>query len=278
LLCVVSVGTFLNMTIETYPKFDSKFVRVRRVDVWLPPGYGEDNGRFYPVLYMHDGQNLFDPSTSYTGIPWAVDKAILKLGDQDAIQVPIVVGVWNTVLRFEEYLPEKLFNGNYETVNEDFVDKRHGKPLSDNYLKFLVTELKPFIDETYRTLREPEQTCIMGSSMGGLISLYALCEYPEIFGGAGCVSTHWPVVSDVILPYLADNLPVPGSHKFYFDFGTETLDALYEPYQQKIDAFMAQAGYSQDVDLMTRKFEGADHSEQSWQERVDIPLGFLLRD
>lgn len=266
------------MIIETYEKFDSKFVKPRRVDVWLPPGYGEENGRSYPVLYMHDGQNIFDPATSYTGVPWAVDKAILKLAEQGAIQAPIVVGIWNTELRMEEYLPEKPFNGNYETVNQEFVDKIDGKPLSDNYLRFLVTELKPYVDETYRTLTEREGTCVMGSSMGGLISLYALCEYPEVFGGAGCVSTHWPVMGDVVLAYLETNLPVPGHHRIYFDYGTKTLDALYEPYQQQIDAFMWEAGYEQSVDWMTRKFEGAEHSEKAWKARVDIPLGFLLKD
>jgi len=271
------IGTFQIMMIETYEKFDSKFVKPRRVDVWLPPGYGEDNGRSYPVLYTHDGQNLFDPATSYAGIPWAVDKTILKLMEQDDFQVPIVVGVWNTELRWEEYLPERPFNGDFEAVFSEFPEKIDGKALSDNYLKFLVEEVKPFVDKTYRTQTEANQTFVMGSSMGGLISLYALCEYPAVFGGAGCVSTHWPAVADVILPYLEAKLPVPGSHKLYFDYGTETLDALYEPYQQKIDAFMVQSGYTQGVDWMTRKFEGAEHSEKSWQERVDIPLAFLLK-
>lgn len=261
---------------DNHFNFPSNYVEPRQVDVWLPPGYEADNGRSYPVLYMHDGQNLFDPKTSYTGIPWAVDKAVLKLADQGTIKPPIIVGVWNTELRWEEYLPEKPFHGEFEVVFREFPEKIGGKPLSDNYLKSLVTELKPFVDRTYRTQVDREHTFIMGSSMGGLISLYALCEYPEVFGGAGCVSTHWPAVGDVILPYLAENLPAPGKHKIYFDFGTETLDALYEPYQQQVDKLMVDKGYINGTDWMTRKFDGAEHSEKSWQERVHIPLTFLM--
>lgn len=260
---------------DHYPDFPSKFVAPRQVDVWLPPGYESGNGRF-PVLTMHDGQNLFDPATAYGGIAWAVDKAVIKLAAAHTIQPPIIVGVWNTDKRWEEYLPEKPFDGDFEAVFQEFPEKIGGKPLSDNYLQFLVTELKPFIDRTYRTLPGRDHTFIMGSSMGGLISLYALCEYPDVFGGAGCVSTHWPAVDGVILDYLKKYLPRPGRHRLYFDYGTETLDALYEPYQQQVDAFMADAGYTQGRDWVTRRFDGAEHSEKSWQARVDAPLAFLL--
>jgi predicted alpha/beta superfamily hydrolase len=156
-------------------------------------------------------------------------------------------------LRWPEYLPQRPFTtpaGQQQLVQirAEFQEKfgtAVAAPHSDNYLRFLVQELKPFIDATYRTRPEREATFIMGSSMGGLISLYALCEYPDVFAGAGCVSTHWPAVNGVILPYLQERLPAPGRHKLYFDYGTETLDAEYEPYQLEVDALLRQHGYTQ---------------------------------
>ena len=112
--------------------------------------------------------------------------------------------------------------------------------------------------------------------MGGLISAYAICEYPEVFGGAGCVSIHWPLGDGLIVDWFARHLPKPGSHRLYFDFGTETLDAAYEPYQRRVDAIMRAAGYTEGRDWLTLKFAGAAHSEKSWRERVDLSLAFLL--
>ena len=117
---------------------------------------------------------------------------------------------------------------------------------------------------------------MMGSSMGGLISLYALCAYPDLFAGAGCLSTHWPAADGLVIDNLATALPPAGSHLFYFDFGTLGLDADYEPYQQRVDAIMAAAGYTAGRDWLTRKFSGATHNEGAWSARVHIPLQFLL--
>ena len=260
-----------------YPDFSSQYVIPRQVDVWLPPGYEGDVDKRYPVLYMHDGQNLFDPATSTLGVDWGIDEALERLISAGKTPPTMVVGVWCTTLRVREYLPQRPF-----TTSAGQQRLRHlpgefqGDLLADAYLKFLTAELKPFIDATYRTRPEREATTIMGSSMGGLISLYAVCEYPDFFAGAGCVSTHWPVGNGLVVEALADMLPPPGRHKFYFDFGTETLDALYEPYQQRADAVMAAAGYTQGQDWLTRKFPGAAHDEVAWRERVHIPLEFLL--
>ena len=148
---------------------------------------------------------------------------------------------------------------------------------TDNYLRFLVQELKPFIDKSYSTLTGRADTFVMGSSMGGLASLYALSEYPEIFGGAGCLSTHWPAGKDVFLEWFKAHLPNAGEHKIYFDYGTATLDSLYEPYQLQMDHSMRQLGYTQGVDWITMKFPGAEHNEAAWRARVHIPLEFLLK-
>jgi enterochelin esterase-like enzyme len=159
----------------------------------------------------------------------------------------------------------------------------NGKVSSDNYLKFIVKELKPIIDKKYAVHKEMEHTFIAGSSMGGLISMYAICEYPEVFGGAACLSTHWPGIFQVennpipnaFYQYLKMKLPNPTNHKLYFDFGTATLDALYEPLQNEVDLIMKQKGYDSNH-WMTQKFEGENHSELSWQKRLHIPFQFLF--
>jgi predicted alpha/beta superfamily hydrolase len=188
----------------------------------------------------------------------------------------IVVGIWNTAARIAEYLPQKAVGTTMLAKLNGLVSRPDYPVQSDAYLRFLVMELKPLIDLTYRTQPDPAHTLVMGSSMGGLISAYAIAEYPSVFGGAACVSTHWPADDGAVIDYLAKHLPIPGAHKFYFDFGTAILDANYEPYQQRMDAVMKAAGYTEGRDWITKKFPGAEHSEKSWRERVEIPLSFLL--
>ena len=151
-----------------------------------------------------------------------------------------------------------------------------GEVHSDDYLRFIFEELKPFIDTNYPTLPDFLHTFMMGSSMGGLISMYALCEYPNVVAGAACLSTHWPIGEGISLRYFRSHIPPPGDHKFYFDYGTHTLDSQYEVYQKRADRILREKGYQPGKDWVTWKFEGADHSESAWQERVHIPLKFLL--
>lgn len=256
--------------------FASKLVAPRDVDVWLPPGYDADATTRYPVIYMHDGQNVFDPATSFGGVPWDADEAMRRLIASGRTKGAIIVGIWNTPARFAEYLPQQAVTSEaYDRLVADFR-LRPDPPKGDDYLKFLVTELKPFIDRTYRTKPDRANTLTMGSSMGGLISAYAICRYPEVFGGAGCISTHFPLGDGIVADWLAGKIPRAGGHRVWFDFGTRTLDHNYEPYQRRVDAAMRQAGYAEGRDWITRKFAGAEHSERSWRERVDQPLAFLL--
>jgi enterochelin esterase-like enzyme len=152
-------------------------------------------------------------------------------------------------------------------------------------LLFLAQELKPFIDKTYSTKKDRNNTFLAGSSMGALISLYALCEYPQIFGGAACLSTHWPglfsmennPVPDAFFAYLEKNLPDPKHHRIYFDHGTETLDAMYAELQSKVDSIMTRKKYTS-THWMSKSWPGQDHSERSWRSRLSIPLLFLLNN
>lgn len=263
-------------TIQRHTLFESKYVTARNVDVWLPPGVSEKN-EYSPVLYMHDGQNLFEPILSIGGKSWEIDKAITRLMSTKGLRGAIVVGVWNSDLRWREFMPQRAYESPALKIHhESFLNRAGGEPISDSYLRFIVEELKPFIDSKYKTLPDQQNTFVMGSSMGGLISLYAISEYPEVFYGAGCLSTNWPAGGHELVLEMAKALPDPKSHKLYFDYGTTGLDTLYEPFQKRMDEQLRTAGYTEKRNWITLKFEGANHSEAAWQTRVEIPLSFLF--
>jgi len=267
--------------------FPSKFITPRNVDIWVPENYSKD--KKYAVLYVHDGQMLFDDTKTWNKQEWGFDETISKLIAENKIKNTIVVGIWNIAkLRYTDYYPQKPFDlltqksrdsllaGFKKQVKYTYKERFN----SDEYLKFIVTELKPYIDKNYATKSDASNTAIMGSSMGGLISMYAICEYPEVFGAAAGLSTHWigtysnknnPIPA-TFLAYMDANLPSSKNHILYFDYGTETLDARYLPYQDKFTALLKKHGYTTNL-----KFEGGEHSEKSWRKRLEIPLKVLLK-
>jgi enterochelin esterase-like enzyme len=286
-LPVVSSGS-----IKRLEQFQSKYVDARNVDVWLPDGYRAS--KKYSVLYMHDGQMLYDSATTWNKTAWDVDDVASQLMQENRIKEIIVVGIWNgDKTRHTDYFPQKPFES-LSTEQKDEVYKamrptgnsvfNEYKVHSDDYLKFLVLELKPFIDKNLSTYADKNHTFIAGSSMGGLISLYAICEYPTVFGGAACMSTHWPgiftvennPIPDAFMLYLKSSLPNPKTHKIYFDYGDQTLDSLYPALQMRADAIMREKGY-REKNWTTKYFPGDDHSEKSWRARLDFPLLFLLK-
>ncbi len=257
--------------------FPSRHVPPRHVDIWLPAGYDTDDERRYPVLYMHDGQNCFFAEYCPYHVPWDVQSAMGRLVAAGEMEPAIIVGIWNIgTLRYLEYRPARPFLNLSEQARQQVLAGLGGWPHSDSYLAFITEQLKPYLDANYRTRPDRAHTAIMGSSMGGLISLYAICEYPDVFGAAGCVSTHWPAVEAVILPYLREHLPDPATHRIYFDFGTDTIDALYRPTQTLVNGLMPAAGYVSSVNWMTREFPGTRHFEADWSKRVHIPMKFML--
>jgi predicted alpha/beta superfamily hydrolase len=264
-------------TFRQHPGFPSKVVAPRDVEVWLPPDYVGGTSR-YPVLYVHDGQSVFDPATAFGGVDWALDETMTRLIIEKRIRPAIVVAIANTPKRFQEYMPRKAIGA--DSVFTSGLQPPMtitGPILSDAYLRFITTELKPFIDRTYRTKPTRANTFIMGSSMGGLISLYAISELPGVFGGAACLSTHWPAADGAAVDYLRRTVPKARDHRLYFDRGTATLDSLYAPYQDRVDRLLRDAGYEDGEHFETRVFEGAEHSERSWRQRLEFPLIVLLR-
>jgi enterochelin esterase-like enzyme len=278
-------------TIKHFENFSSKFVTARNIDVWLPESYSHQ--KKYAVWYMHDGQMLFDSSINWNKQEWGVDETMTRLMAAQKIKDCIVVGIWNTGPgRHADYLPQKPFESLTAPERDSiyFSKRTNGASIfngfkvhSDDYLKFVVSELKPFIDSSFSTKPDQAHTFIAGSSMGGLISLYAICEYPAVFGGAACLSTHWPGIFTTVdnplpgafLQYLSTYLPSPANHRIYFDYGDATLDSMYRFYQLKADKLMLQKDFHK-KNWLTRFFPGEEHSETAWRRRLAVPAIFLL--
>jgi predicted alpha/beta superfamily hydrolase len=304
-LCAAAVGGCAAVPTEPLPavtagrverlaSFTSRHVAPRHVDVWLPPGYDARQRR--RVLYMHDGQAVFDGAASISGAGWRVDAALQALSAQGAFEAPIVVAPWNDrTWRHSEYFPQPMLDRVPAAVRERLLAAmpqplppafdellRHGRTRSQPYLRFLTEELKPAIDARYATRPERDATFIMGSSMGGLISVHALLEHPQVFAGAASLSTHWigvfernDAISDAALAWLRDRLPAAPPWRLYLDRGTIELDAHYAHAQAQVDALLRERGLAAPR-VVSRVFEGTGHNERDWARRVHLPLSFLL--
>lgn len=270
-----------NGKLECHERFVSRYVPPRTVWVWLPAGYSK--GDACDVLYMHDGQMLFDAGITWNGQEWQVDEIAGQLMADSAIRRCIVVGIDNTSDRLKEYFPTKASQYLPDSIQ---ANVHAANLLGDNYLRFVVEELKPFIDRQYKPLTTREHTFLMGSSMGGLISLYAVCEYPEVFGGAGCLSTHlsfehldygpsgqeWAAA---FCDYVGAHMPAQNSTLIYMDHGTEDIDADYAPFQQQIDSLFADRQWDAQH-YVSRVYQGHEHKEIFWAKRLEQPLLLLL--
>ncbi len=260
-------------SMELWPDVASAFLtHARHVQVWLPPEYEAQPERSFPVVYMHDGQNLFDPRTAGMGVDWGVDEAMVKGVNDGLFEPAIVVGVWNSARRMEEYSPW------------------HEAP---QYARFLKEELIPRVNESFRTKTDAANTFVMGSSMGGLLSYYLVKEHADTFSACGCVSTHFPLseaVADRILlrhdddsdttPYILRDIEagatLPANTRYFFDYGTEGLDASYGPTHEAVETWLEGLGLVAGKEYLVREYAGADHNEASWRTRLQDQLVWLL--
>ena len=227
----------------------------RSLRIYLPPSYLENAAKRYPVLYMHDGQNLFDPKTAAYGVAWGIDETVDHLVAIGAMDELIVVGVDNTPARIAEYTP--------------CCDPKYAGGKLDAYDAFIVDTVKPMIDQALRTLPGKDNTAIMGSSLGGIASVAIALRHPDVFSKAGGVSSSfwWNRKS------MITNIPARVALKFYIDAGTEG-DGLEETMQMR-DA-MVEQGYVMGADLFFYRAEGGSHNEKSWAARVEKPLKWFF--
>jgi predicted alpha/beta superfamily hydrolase len=250
--------------------FHSNFLPADRdVIVYLPPGYTTDTQKRYPVLYMQDGQNLFDGSTSFIqGNEWRMDETAQALIQSGAIEPLIIVGVYNTRDRTDEYTPAR-----------DPKYKQGGK--ADLYGRLLVEEIKPLIDANYRTLKDAQNTGLGGSSLGGLVSLYLGLKYPQVFGKLAVVSPSvW--FADRIIVRDVLTLKTKPRLRLWVDIGTsegqDELDSIQTADDARLlrDALLAK-GWKNTSDLSYIEIPGAQHNEPAWAQRVEPILKYLFQ-
>jgi len=260
-------------TLVYWKDVGSEFLSERRhVEIWLPPGYEDDTARRYRVIYMSDGQNLFDPRIASTGIDWGIDEAMVRGAEAGLFDPAIVVATWSTSERTLEYSPW------------------HNAP---QYARFLIEELMPRVNEEFRTLTGRQHTFAMGSSMGGLLSFYLAKEHPDVISACGCVSTHFPLSAAWIAmstgtepsegdttPYvirdIADGDTMPDGARLFLDYGSEGLDADYGPMHDAVRDWLLEQGLTEAEDFLVREYVGADHNEASWRARIGDQLLWLL--
>ncbi|MCD4690137.1 hypothetical protein K8S17_01605 [bacterium] len=242
----------------------------RPLVVLLPPDYREDTERRYAVLYMHDGQNLVDAGTSFIGVEWGVDEAMNRLIGEGQVEPLIIVGIYNTSNRAYEYTPA--------------ADQSHGDGGgAELYADFIINDVKPFIDETYRTLPDREHTGVMGSSLGGVVSLYLAWQHPDIFSRVGAMSTSYSWANGDIIRRVKSNPPPPGL-RLWLDMGTaedgrdanrDDVPDIIELHRDVRDTLV---GYGMKLgrDLKYVEDEGAVHNERAWAARFPRALMFLF--
>ncbi len=243
----------------------------RDVVVYLPPGYEESNNKErYPVLYVHDGQNIFDPSTAFLGREWHLDETAEQLIRDGKTMPFIMVGVYNNgEKRIDEYTP--------------VPDAKYGGGHADAYGDFLINEVKPFVDQHYRTQPDAAHTGIMGSSLGGLVSLYLGFQHPEVFGLVGALSPSLWWAHQQLTQSLAGSHGA-GPRAIWMDMGTaeDPQDDDHNGVPDMIDDarrmrdVLESRGFHEGQNLQYREVEGATHDEPAWAARADQVLTFLL--
>lgn len=261
----------------------------QRLTIWLPPGYDASETR-YRVLYMHDAQNLFDPALSNFNKVWAADRAMLGHAAKRGEQPWIIVGIWSPGAdRYRQYMPKPAYDAAGPDLRTRMDAFGNGKPVvSERYINWIAGTLKTWVDGSLHTRTGPTDTAIIGSSMGGLISLYAFLEHAQTFGRAGCVSTHWPGtdprgtqgVDTEMLRIWTDlieaRLGKPQGRKLWFDHGDATLDAYYPPYQDVIDATIGSTDWVKGEHWQSRFYPGAEHEENAWAKRLPDVFDWVL--
>lgn len=242
-------------TVQYHPAFKGKGIRDRNIAVWLPPGYDSTGNTKYPVLYMHDGQNAFDPATSAFGTEWGIDETCDSLIKAGVIQPLIVVGIYNTPDRSAEYTPGKSGTA---------------------YMNFIVKQLKPFIDSVYHTNPDAGHTLTGGSSLGGLISFMLAWQHPGVFSKAICMS---PAFKINRLDYVEDVNIYKGKKKpvaFYIDNGGVGLDSQLQPGVNAMLSALQRKGYRDGTDVKYTSDIRANHSEASWAKRFPEAITWCM--
>lgn len=242
-------------TVKYHRNFDARRGLPRDIIVWLPPGYDSIPNKYYPVLYMQDGQNLFDPATSSFGFDWQMDETADSLIRVSAMQEIIIVGIYNSINRGKEY---------------------NHTDLGKAYIQFIVEELKPFIDTTYQTLPDKSNTAVGGSSSGGLISFIMAWEYPDVFSKVACISPAFKISDIDFVAPVKNYKGAKKKIKIYIDYGGVGLEEKLQPGIDEMINALEEKGFVKGKDLLFVKDQNAEHNESAWANRVYRFLEFLF--
>ncbi|HTP13026.1 MAG TPA: alpha/beta hydrolase-fold protein [Bacteroidota bacterium] len=243
-------------TVRYHKSLEGEGLRYTRdLIVWLPPSYDKAKSKRYPVLYMHDGQNIIDPATSFIGFDWRIDEVADSLIREGKMQEIIVVGIYNSPDRMIEY-----------------SDTSTGRA----YANFVVHVVKPFIDSAYRTLPDRNNTAVMGSSLGGLVSFLFAWWYPDVFSKAGCLSSVFTYNRGKILREVEEDTSGRRNLKIYVDCGGFGEEASLKSGMERMVSLLKEKGYKEGTDLESVFYPGAEHSERAWAARLWRPLLFLF--
>jgi len=242
-------------TVKYHLQLEEDGLKPRDIVVWIPPSYYENTNKRYPVFYMHDGQNAFDPATSSFGYDWQADEVADSLIKVGAINEIIIVAIYNTSDREQEYIYSNL---GYE------------------YMDFIVNNLKPFIDRKYRTLPDKENTAVCGSSSGGLISLMIVWNYPEVFSKAACLSSAFKISRLNYVDTVANYTSKKKDINLYIDNGGIGLEMELQPGTDEMIVALQNKGYELGKDIIWYVDKNASHSEIAWAERIWRPLVFFF--
>jgi predicted alpha/beta superfamily hydrolase len=231
-------------------------IRDRDLIIWLPPGYEKDRNRRYPVIYMQDGQNLFDPLTSSFGVDWRMDETCDSLIRNGIIRPVIVAGIYNTGNRMAEYTPGKI---------------------GDDYMNFIIKTVKPMVDSCYRTLPDRRHTFVGGSSAGGTISFMLAWEHSEIFSKAFCLSPAFKVQNIDVIKNVNSYTGKKKKVEFYIDNGGKGLEERLQPGVDAMVKELEMKGYRRGKDLFLISAPEAEHNEAAWAKRMPEALKLMLR-
>ncbi len=249
--------------LRKHEKYRSRFLpRARDLIVYLPAVYEQNPQARLPVLYLQDGQNLFDPATSFiTGMYWRVKETADELIAQGAIRPLIIVGIYNTGKgRLAEYTPSR--------------DKKMSGGKADRYGRMLIEEIMPFIDSEYRTLTGPANTGLGGSSLGGLLAIYLGLRHPQVFGSLAILSPSVWWNQRWVLNFAA-RLSLRDRPRIWLDAGTNEGGHSVEDVERLHD-ILVQKGWQQGRDMQFEIIPGAEHNEAAWANRVGLFLQFLF--
>lgn len=251
-------ATGLVGSLEYHRAFEGEGIKNRDIVIWLPDEYQNNLSKRYPVLYMHDGQNLFLTETS-CGTEWRVDEICDSLINANVIAPMIVVGIYNTDDRMQEYIPGEK---------------------GTHYMNFIINRLKPYIDSTYRTIPDRESTFVGGASAGGTISFMLAWEHPEIFSKAICMSPALKVGGRYEIDYVKEVMPYKEFKKdlvLYLDNGGQGVDTLLQPGIDEMLVELAKKGFVENQDMFWIKDSTAQHHESAWSKRLPKALELTMK-